>query len=71
MSDVSPLHKFFVAYLDWWTTLFAEFKCFDWKLLLQMTDYGKPLIILSSICLGNTLLLMKLNRLTNTKCNSL
>jgi len=29
MSDVSVLYKSCVAHLTKWTTLFAEFKCFD------------------------------------------
>jgi len=29
MSDVSVLYKYCVAQLAKWTTLFAEFKCFD------------------------------------------
>jgi len=29
MSDVSALHKSCVAHLAKWTTLFAEFKCFE------------------------------------------
>jgi len=29
MSDVSVLYKSCVAHLAKWTTLFAEFKCFD------------------------------------------
>jgi len=29
MSDVSVLYKSCISYLVKWTTLFAEFKCFD------------------------------------------
>ena len=29
MADVSSLYDSCVAYLDKWTTSFAEFKCFD------------------------------------------
>ena len=33
MSDVSSLYDSCVAYLNEWTTSFAEFKYFDWMLL--------------------------------------
>ena len=38
-SDVSVLYKSCVKYLEKWTALFTEFKCFDWMLLLQITKW--------------------------------
>ena len=39
MSDVSSLYDSCVAYLDEWTTSFAEFKCFDWMLLSEIKEW--------------------------------
>ena len=39
IGDVSVLYKSFVEYLDKWTSLFYEFECFDWMLLLQTTKW--------------------------------
>ena len=39
MSDVSSLYDSCVAYLDEWTTSFAEFKCFDWMLLPKINEW--------------------------------
>ena len=39
VSDVSLLYDSCVAYLDEWTTLFAEFKYFDWMLLSEIKEW--------------------------------
>ena len=39
MSDVSSLYDSCVAYLDEWTTSFAEFKCFNWMLLSEIKEW--------------------------------
>ena len=39
MSDVSSLYDFCVAYVDEWTTSFAEFKCFDWMLFSEIKEW--------------------------------
>ena len=41
VSDVSSLYDSCVAYLDEWTTLFAEFRCFDWTLLSEIKEWDK------------------------------
>ena len=41
ISDVSVLYQSCVEYLDKWTTLFEEFQCFNWMLLLQTVKWEK------------------------------
>ena len=41
ISDVAVLYQSCVEYLDKWTTLFEEFQCFDWMLLLQTVTWEK------------------------------
>ena len=60
MSDVSALYKSCVAHLAKWTTLFAEYKMLwvDSSVCKQLIEKGMKHV--SSICLIETLLLMKL-----------
>ena len=37
IRDVSVLYESCVENLDKWTSLFQEFECFDWMLLLSTT----------------------------------
>ena len=39
IQDVSVLYTPCMEYLDKWTSLFYEFECFDWMLLLQTTKW--------------------------------
>ena len=39
IRDVSVLYESCVEYLDKWTSLFQEFECFDWMLLLPTTKW--------------------------------
>jgi len=70
MSDVLVLYKSCAAHLAKLITLFAEFNCFDYRFLRLQTIIqlnGKMLNHVSSICLRETFLLMKLNCFTTTK----
>ena len=69
ISDVSVLYQSCVEYLDKWTTLFEEFQCFDWMLLLQTVTWEKikPCV---EYLLQKMSILMKLNCLTNIKTSA-
>ena len=60
MSDVSVLCKSYVVHLAEWTTLCAEFKCFDEIPPFAVTNWDKDETCGYSICLIETFLLMKL-----------